>query len=40
MIEEGLKVGDEYVAPEGYVIVPSGNISDLVLPTDQAHIGA
>ena len=34
MIEEGKKVGDEYEQPLGYIVVPMGNLTDLVLPTD------
>ena len=34
VIEEGEKVGDEYEQPLGYVVVPMGNLTDLVLPTD------
>ena len=36
VIEVGEQIGDEYVQPEGYIIVPLGNLTDLDLPTDAA----
>ena len=35
MIELGENIGDEYVKPPGYVIVPMGNLTGQELPTDE-----
>ena len=34
VIKEGLKDGDEYKQPEGYIIIPMGNLTEDLLPTN------
>ncbi len=38
VIEEGVKVGDEYKQPRGYIVVPMGNLTEGELPTDEPII--